>query len=243
MHHHGPSGARGLLISFDGVDSSGKETQAKALVDRLRYQGYTVRQFVTPDYSTPSGRDLKLRLQGKKGDWASTSWEEKMRYFANNRAEHKEEVLDALDTGEMVVYDRYVPSSLAFVAIEALLAQEVSIWREDVYNAVRDYEYGQHKMPREDVSIFLDVPPKVSAELLEKRKEKLQDEDEYTDHLHVQERLYNEYLELLKAMPERFLRIPCLDGNELLPITATQELVWEGLTARFPELAQSNAKA
>ena len=236
MHHDGPGRARGLLISFDGVDSSGKETQAKALVDRLRYQGYTVHQFVTPDYTTPSGRDLKLRLQGKKGDWEHTSWEEKMRYFATNRAEHKEEVLAALDKGEMVVYDRYVPSSLAFVAIEALLAQEVAVWREDVYNAVRDYEYGQHKMPVENVSIFLDVPPKVSAELLEKRKEKLQDEDEYTDHLHFQERLYNEYLELLKAMPERFLRIPCLDGNELLPIEATQELVWEGLAQRFPAL-------
>lgn len=231
-----PQSTRGLLIGFDGVDCSGKQTQAKHLAQRLRYMGYVVKEFQTPDYSTPSGQQLKLRLQGKLGDWANTSWTEKMRYFAENRAEHREEVLHALKHGEMVIYDRYVPSSLAFIAIEALGAQADELFRQDVYRAVKREEYEKNNMPEEDVSIFLDVPPRISAALLEKRKQLRQDADEYTDHLGVQERLYNEYDLMMNDAPGRFLRIKCVEGTQLLPIDAVSELIWDGLVEKFPFL-------
>lgn len=225
---------RGLLISFDGVDSSGKETQARKLAERLRYQGHTVHTFTTPDYSTPSGQELKARLQGKMGNWHETLWEEKLRYFANNRAEHRDEVAAALERGEIVVYDRYVPSSLAFMMVEACEPQQVDLMRKRVYRAVEHEEYEVNQMPHEDLSLFLDVPPRVSAELLERRKEKLRDGDEYTDHVHVQERLYNEYDLLMRSDTTRFARIPCVSGTELLSIATVEELVWETLVDRFP---------
>lgn len=232
---------KGLLISFDGVDSSGKETQTKQLADRLRYNGYTVRLFVTPDYNTPSGQEIKQWLQGKRGDWSALHWEEKMRLFSRNRAENHDEVVAALKAGDIVMYDRYVPSSLAFITVEALPAQETDLFRERIYRTVEHEEYEIKKMPREDASIFLDVPPHVSAELLEKRKEKLADEDEYTDHLQVQERLYNEYDVMCNNDPKRFVRIHCVSGTELLSIDDTSELVWEALTAKFPFLKTKRA--
>lgn len=230
---------KGLLIAFDGLDSSGKATQVRELGKRLEHVGHRVHYFQTPDYTTPSGQKLKLRLQGKLGDWAATGWEEKMRYFSANRAEHKEEVEAALAAGRVVLYDRYVQSSVAFITVEALLPQETDLFRDKIQETVRYEEYTRHGMPRENLSIFLDVPPRVATTLLAERKNQRSDADEYSDLISLQERLYNEYDQLTKTRPEVWLRVACTAGTELLPIDAVSELVWEGLLHNFPALRSS----
>lgn len=230
---------KGLLIAFDGTDSSGKETQASLLTRRLRSHGHQVHQFATPDYQTKSGQELKVRLQNKLGDWHKTPWMDKLNLFSNNRAEHQAEVTSALARGDMVIYDRYVPSSLAFITIEAL-AEDPTLQRPSIHSTVRQTEYKDNNMPLEDVSIFLDMPPRISTTLLEKRKEKLKDADEYTDHTHVQQRLYNEYDLLCQDNPEHYLRIKCLADSKLLGINDIAELVWTGLLEKFPHLAEHN---
>ena len=227
---------RGLLIAFDGIDSSGKETQSRLLVERLRFRGFRVKKFSTPDYSTPTGQEIKARLQNKLGDWNSTPWQQKMELFARNRAEHREEVLAALALGEMVIYDRYIPSSLAFFTIDASSIPKAHVQREQIQRLIIQREYDQNQMPREDVSIFLDLPPHDADQLLKARKVKSGDADEVTDSLAVQERLYNEYDILCKEDPSRFLRVRCLFGNQVLGIDDVSELVWEGLITRFPQL-------
>lgn len=234
---------RGLLLAFDGLDSTGKATQVRQLIARLERNRHRVHHFQTPDYTTKSGAELKLRLQGKRGNWQTTPWEEKMHYFAANRVEHKDEVLTALEAGDIVVYDRYVQSSLAFIACEALApppveltAQATDLFRTQVHEAINREEYTKNGMPQENVSIFLDVPPRVAATLLAKRKANLSDKDEYTDHLAVQERLYNEYDQLIQAQPQNWLRIQCVEGTQLLGVEEVSKLVWEGLKARFPAL-------
>lgn len=227
---------RGTLISFDGIDSSGKATQARALAERLRYQGRTVHEFATPDYTTPSGQELKRWLQGKNGDWHALPWPEKMKLFASNRVENRELVTAALERGEVVIYDRYIPSSLAFITIEATAPQEADLKRAEIHQAVENLEYTENRMPREDVSVFLDVPVAASAALLEKRKKYREDSDEYTDHIHIMNRLYNEYDILCQKYPKRFLRIKAFTGPELLGIDEVAILVWEALIARFPNL-------
>jgi dTMP kinase len=231
----------GLLLAFDGVDSSGKETQAGLLSERLRYQGFTVRYFETPDYSTASGQELKERLQNKRGNWHETPWEEKMRLFSRNRLEHKAEVEQALKQGEIVVYDRYVASSLTFITIEALGAEKVDLFRDEIQEVVAKHEYQENGMPREHAAIFLDVPPLVSAALLEHRKRRQQDEAEYTDHIAVQQRLYNEYDVLWEKERARYIRIKCVVGEELLSVQDISELVWEALRIKFPFLEKKHA--
>lgn len=227
---------KGLLIAFDGLDSSGKATQVRELVRRLSNHGHRVHQFQTPDYDTPSGRELQLRLQGKMGDWQSTRWEEKMKYFADNRTEHKAEVMAALHAGDIVVYDRYVVSSLAFITIEALVPQETDLYRAKVHATVKREEYVKNGMPKEHVSVFLDVPPAIALNLLEERKMTQQQADEYTDHLVVQQRLYNEYDYMATQDPRHFLRVRCVEGPQLLSIADVAEYVWAGLHERFVEL-------
>jgi dTMP kinase len=227
---------KGLLISFDGPDSSGKETQARRLAQRLTAAGFTARPLSSPDYATKSGQELKARLQNKLGDWRTTPWQEKLGYFAANRAEHRQEVLSAIAHGEIVIYDRYVPSSLAFIAVEAR-QEDASLSRESIYQAVAAEEYDKNNMPREDVSIFLDVPVAVASRLLEERKKALRDEDEYTDHIELQKNLHQEYVRLAQSDPKRFLHVICTESERLLSVDEVHERIWQGIIERFPQLA------
>lgn len=231
--------SEGLLISFDGLDASGKETQSRLFAERLVKGGFVVHQLQTPDYTTPSGEELKLRLQGKIGNWEQTPWEEKVMYFARNRAENKDKVEEALSRGEIVIYDRYIPSSLTFMTVEAGVGErEDAPTREDVYAKVLKIEHEENKMPLQHLSVFCDVPARITTSLLNKRKSELRDQDEYTDLLHVQERLYAEYKRLFATDPKQYVMIECMDGEMLLPIEDIHARVWEGVTGVFPQLKQ-----
>ena len=225
----------GLLISFDGIDSSGKATQASHLKERLENNGITTGQFTTPDYSTPSGQELKKRLQGKIGHWTNTPWQEKLQYFADNRAEHRDEVLDIIHNGGVVIYDRYVPSSLTFMSIEAK-AEDPHNTSEQVHAIVKQSEYESHKMPQEALSIFLDLPPKIAAKLLHNRKSIQQEEDEYTDHITIQTKLYQEYQNLITNDPDHYLVISCYLADQLRPVEDIANEVWTKLIKKFPQL-------
>ncbi|MEO6077506.1 MAG: hypothetical protein ABIP54_01855 [Candidatus Andersenbacteria bacterium] len=225
----------GILISFDGLDSSGKATQAKALFSHIEKTGIVVKKFESPDYTTPSGKELKLRLQGKLGDWAHTSWQEKMQYFADNRTEHKAEVEDILDKNGIVIYDRYVPSSIAFMVEEA---HAVGDDRKAIHKAVQDLEYGKNGMPHEHMSLFFDIPPKLACDLLEGRKAKAGEEDEFTDHISVQEALHEEYIKMSEEYPDTMMRIICLEEGKLRTIDDIAKEVRTKLAQTFPEHVQ-----
>lgn len=221
----------GILISFDGLDSSGKATQAGVLFSHLEHRGALVKKFESPDYTTPSGKELKLRLQGKLGNWAATSWQEKMKYFAQNRAEHQEEVKNIIDQNGIVIYDRYVPSSIAFMVEEAHASGED---RTAIHTAVQELEYAVNMMPHENASLFFDIPPKIAIELLEGRKIGEGDDDEFTDHISVQEALYAEYKKMCAEYPT-MMRIVCMEGKTLRTIDEIAREVRTRLAQTFPE--------
>jgi dTMP kinase len=99
-----------MFVTFEGVDGSGKSTQAQLLVDWLRGQGRTVLHAREPGQTVlgESVRDLVLH-----GD-EMAPWTEAA-LFAAARAELiAREVRPALDRGEDVVLDRYLDSSVAY---------------------------------------------------------------------------------------------------------------------------------
>ncbi len=102
-----------MFLTFEGLDGSGKSTQAALLADWLRRKGRTVLTTREPG-GTPGGeavRDLVLH-----GDELSP-WTEAA-LFAAARAEHVElAIRPALERGEDVVCDRYLDSSVAYQGI------------------------------------------------------------------------------------------------------------------------------
>jgi dTMP kinase len=107
---------RAILIAFEGIDQSGKETQAARLAERLRKEGYQVHLTGFPDYETPLGIELSKFLQGER----NFSAEVRQLLYAANRFEKAEELRSLLTTMDYIIIDRYKASGLAYGIVSGL---------------------------------------------------------------------------------------------------------------------------
>jgi dTMP kinase len=161
---------RGLLIAFEGLDQSGKQTQAELLRQRLTESGRTVRLFSFPDYHTPIGIQLGRALRGEH-EYAADVMQ--LLYVAN-RYEWKDEIARQRDAGTILICDRYLASSVAYGEAHGLDAA----WLAEV----------QKYLPQPDLTILLDIPPEVSA------RRKTSDRDKYERDLPMLARVRDSYL-------------------------------------------------
>jgi dTMP kinase len=137
---------RGLLIAFEGLDQSGKQTQAEMLCQRLTSDGRLVRLLSFPDYQTAIGAEIDRALRGGR-DYGPEVMQ--LLYIAN-RYEWKDEIVRTTESGTILVCDRYLASSVAYGEAQGLDPG----WLLDV----------QKYLPQPDVTFLLDIPPEVSAQ-------------------------------------------------------------------------------
>jgi dTMP kinase len=179
---------RGLLIAFEGLDQSGKQTQAELLRDRLVAQGRTVRLLSFPDYETVIGAEIGRALRGERHYTPDVM---QLLYVAN-RYEWKQEIAAARDRGTVVVCDRYLASSVAYGEAQGL--------DPDWLLSVQQY------LPQPDVTILLDIPPEVSA------RRKRDGRDRYEQDLALLARVRDSYLRQAAAGFRSRLRDGVLGG-------------------------------
>ena len=160
----------GLLIAFEGLDQSGKQTQAERLRDRLTEVGRQVRLLSFPAYETPIGAEIRRALDGGR-EWGADVMQ--LLYIAN-RYEAKPLIERELANGVILVCDRYVASSLAYGETQGLDAR----WLRDV----------QRHLPKPDLTFLLDIAPDVSA------RRKTTDRDKFERDLALLARVRESYL-------------------------------------------------
>ena len=105
-----------VLIAFEGLDQSGKETQARMLAGRLTAAGRQVTIVSFPDYATPIGAELHRALHGGR-DYGPDVIQMLM---IANRYEWKPAIVRAQAEGQIVVADRYLASSVAYGEAQGL---------------------------------------------------------------------------------------------------------------------------
>ncbi len=133
---------RGRLIVLEGVDGSGKSTQARALAAALEARGLKVVLTGEPT-DGPVGRRLKEYL---KGPGPRLSPEEELDLFLADRREHVNEVITpALAAGKVVISDRYYYSSVAYQGARGL-------------DSARILAANETFAPRPDLAIILILP-------------------------------------------------------------------------------------
>jgi dTMP kinase len=160
---------RGLLIAFEGMDQSGKQTQAERLSERLVAGGRRVRLLSFPDYRTPIGIEIGLALRGKR-DFGPDVMQ--LLYVAN-RHEWKPAIEEALAAGVMVVCDRYTASSVAYGEAHGL----DPVWLREI----------QSHLPHPDLTVLLDIAPDASV------KRKIADRDKFERDLELLRRVRESY--------------------------------------------------
>jgi dTMP kinase len=174
----------GVLIAFEGLDQSGKETQAQLLRDRLRQNGNKSRVVSFPDYGTSIGEEIARALQGER-DYPSDVMQ--LLYVAN-RYERRSDLERWLTGGLVIICDRYVASSVAYGT-----AQDLDpAWLTDI----------QRFLPEPTLTVLLDIMPETAA------RRKAVGRDRYERDLALLGRVRKSYLEQLQ---ETWVRV---DGEQ-----------------------------
>ena len=162
----------GLLIAFEGLDQSGKQTQAELLRDRLIAGHRTVFLLSFPDYGTPIGEEIERALRGAR-NYAPDVMQ--LLYVAN-RYEWRTEIERRRGDGEILICDRYLASSVAYGEAQGLEPG----WLLEI----------QRHLPQPDITFLLDIAPEVSA------TRKTADRDRYERDLALLGRVRNSYLRM-----------------------------------------------
>lgn len=139
------SNPKGLLIAFEGLDQSGKQTQAERLRDALEHRGRTCLLLDFPSYETPIGKEIEAGLHGGR-DYGPDVMQ--LLYVAN-RYEKKPQMDAALSGGTVVICDRYLASSIAYGEAFGLDGR----WLLEV----------QKYLPPPDLTVLLDIAPETAA--------------------------------------------------------------------------------
>ena len=160
----------GSLIVFEGLDQSGKQTQAEQLRDRLRAEGHKSRLVSFPDYGTSIGEEIARALQGEREYGPDVM---QLLYIAN-RYERKGDLLRWLDGGLILVCDRYKGSSVAYGEAMGL----DPLWLTEI----------QKFLPDPTITILLDIAPETAVQ------RKSIDRDRYERDLALQARVRESYL-------------------------------------------------
>ena len=161
---------RGVLIAFEGLDQSGKQTQAELLRDRVVEAGRLVRLLSFPAYDTAIGTEIGRALQGDR-DYGPDVMQ--LLYVAN-RYEWKPQMAFELDRGTVLICDRYLASSVAYGEAQGL----DPAWLTEM----------QRYLPQPDLTFLLDINPDVSA------RRKTADRDKYERDLELLGRVRGSYV-------------------------------------------------
>jgi len=204
----------GKIIVIEGTDCSGKETQAKLLVDRLKKENRKIEKMSFPSYDSPTGKIVGGPYLGKKhlGEGvfpegaANVDAKVSSLYFAADRKYNIGSINELLNSGYDVLLDRYVESNMAHQGGKLKSKEE----RLKMYKWLDTLEYMLLELPRPDLTIFLYMPYEYALKLREERNEPADEHEKSVEHLKNAE---ISYLELERLY--QFQRIDCVKNKKI----------------------------
>ncbi len=179
-----------MLITFEGIDGSGKTTQSRRLFEFLKERGVKVHLFREPG-GTEAGDKIRELLMSFELDPKT-----ELLLFEASRAELMKVVRPLLERGEVVILDRFTDSTLAYQGYGRGLDL-------DLIRRLNDLVTGGIKP---EVTFLLDLEPSVA---LKRLKEKTRFDDPK-----LLERVRDGYREIAKAEPERVFLIDASRSEE-----------------------------
>lgn len=159
-----------MLIAFEGLDQSGKETQVRRLASQFEAAGQEVATLTFPCYQTEIAQEIARALRGERQYPADVL---QLLYIAN-RYEYRAQIASWLGEGRPVLCDRYLASSVAYGEAFGLDAD----WLFDV----------QRHLPQPDLTILLDIRPSTAV------SRKARGRDLFERDLSLLERVRDSYL-------------------------------------------------
>jgi len=184
---------RGLFITLEGIDGTGKSTQLRLLVQHLKKRGLAVRVTREPGGTKVGERIRKILLDSTTSRLAPLA-ELALMYAA--RAQHLQEVIrPALEKGEIVVSDRYNDASIAYQGYGRKLGVET----------VRAFDRIVCAGTQPDLTLVLDLAPRLSLQRAHGRQSRRKSKQERfeLEGVSFQKRVRRGYLAIARKESRR----------------------------------------
>jgi dTMP kinase len=207
---------RGVFITFEGPEGSGKSTQIRRLAARLRSEGRAVLETVEPG-GTPIGQQIRrVLLDAKNLELRATT--ELLLMFASRAQNVDEAILPALSRGEIVLCDRFTDSSLVYQGAARGLGADV------VFEVDRIACRGL--VP--DLTVLIDIATELGLERAQGRNLKTQDVETRLDEqaIDFHRKVRAAYLQLASDEPGR---VKMIDGSG--SVENVEKEVWSVVSA------------
>lgn len=224
----------GVFIVLEGVDGSGKSTQFRLTIERLKAVGHDVEVFKFPQYDQPSSSFVKAYLNGDYGPASEVSPYTASMFYALDRYHASPRIKQALADGKVVVADRYVGSNMAHQGSKFTnFAQQRGffVWEDSL-------EFELLGIPRPNLNIFLKVSVEISLGLMGGRSNRAYTDKKLDQHEADAEHLSQTiatYDLLCKLFPKDFKEIDCTPKGRLLGIVQINDLIWQAIKPLLPE--------
>lgn len=200
---------KGKIIVIEGLDGSGKNTQARLLCEALSKE-HQVKRLSYPDYESDSSALVRMYLGGELGDdpMAVNAYAASSFYAVDRIASYLKFWKEDYENGMNFVFDRYSTSNAVY-----MLSKLEECEKESYLKWLEDFEFVKMGLPAPDKVIYLDMPTDISQRLMSKRYEG----DESKKDLHEKN---VEFLKLCRgnalyaAEKLGWTVIECSDGKE-----------------------------
>lgn len=224
-----------MLIAIEGIDGSGKGTQAKQLLERFLAAGKTAALVSFPRYSaTHFGRTIGRFLNGEFGALDQVDPHLAATLYAADRLESKPFLQEKLTAHNVVICDRYVASNAAHQG-----AKRTGDERRALQQWISQTEFGVFDLPRPDLVILLDLPATTAQELIARKAAR----DYTSKKADIQEAdgnylagVRDVYLDLAATEPN-WRRVSCLKDGRLRSVEEIGNEVWQIATSALERAA------
>lgn len=182
---------KGIFITFEGPDGSGKTTQINKLGDYLKEKGFDVLITREPGGTRISENIRSIILNPDNSEMDPMT--EALLYSASRSQHVAEKIKPALEKGYIVLCDRFMDSSIAYQGYARGLGDCIRVINEYAVMGVQP-----------DITFFLDLPAEAGIARAEKRRnlDRLEQED-----ISFHEAVYEGYLKLAEIYQDRYIRI------------------------------------
>jgi len=169
-----------MLIVFEGVDSSGKETHSRLAYERLVRDGFSAQKVSFPNYGSKAAGALKMYLDGEFGAHPEdvNPYVASTFYAVDRFASFRQVWRKSYESGITIISDRYTTSNMIHQGAKFNHDNEL----DEYLGWLSDLEYGKFGLPTPDKVIFLDMPMEFRIKLLNSRGEKIEGRNEKDIH-------------------------------------------------------------
>lgn len=228
---------KGLFLVIEGSDGSGKSTQYKLLAERLKSEGFSVKEIKFPRYNEDASYFERKYLSGDYGTAEELGPYTPSLFYALDRFDGGKQIQQWLNEGAIVLADRYIGANKAH---QGQKIQDLQT-RLAYYEWLDQLEFEMLGIPKPDLNIVLSVPAEIAMRLIEKRGDSQAKDihDADPEHLKGANKTYKELCDLY---PETFAHIKCIKDGELMSIPTISNIIYERLSPMLKKLRKNGKK-